>query len=663
MSEVERVEYFPPNDLAFLPNCRHAEKLLSSGFIDRADSVVDAVELYQSFLLIQDGERLDGWDEASHRTAMAIANKAKGTAFCLIRNAISKEGFRKVLEEAEENYIYGNRIWELIGGCKAFESIDSNEFYDAVSGNLSRTRSACSVAWPSKAFPKQLRDALVANAELASALLVEKYSSEPMHDHGIYLPSSFTVLDANAVLKEYLASDGANLNYVNAIVAWPSSCEVKLDAETIVLARRVQEKLNDVLFGDGSGLCFGVGVALDPEQDECVLLSFDGAFVHYSYSASWLMQTLDNPSILSNLAFVFDILNIDRVLPFSTNGEFESAFMRMLMRPRASYRRNIELHLEEKRLLACLKRYRDFLESKGILLESVIEWYFNEYVPEVFGIGGFTINMPSRATGYIEKCKVIGPEIEKALKVFAVFKKHGHIDPRYYEVETFGGFENVPSLVQDKYVRGVGDVFENETAILFSDQSILSIATNPGDDGCFANKALSSNVREADIAEFGLPSLTYLKDQHCVIEGSDGCLKLTAKAVALKKIWHHGSYPLAAMPRMEGVFRGMASSGEAEFYSALFTKEEADYLNYVFNRRAFSDSLGLRDKWVHGGKLDVAENDPEPAHDYHMLLLVMVCVLLKINEELVMHSGVDLEPMLVDCVYQRAAIGDTVVGV
>ena len=130
-------------------------------------------------------------------------------------------------------------------------------------------------------------------------------------------------------------------------------------------------------------------------------------------------------------------------------------------------------------------------------------------------------------------------------------------------------------------------------------------------------------------------------ERYCVRADEEGRLRLTAKSGALKRMWSYGSVPVAASPRYERVFEGLVEDGEAEYYSGLFSTEESNYLNYVFNRRGFSNSLGLRDKWSHGGGPNVDANGRETMVDYHMLLLVMICVLLKINEELVLHCDTD----------------------
>ena len=652
MSVIEHASYYPPNDLAFSWNYERAREVLSSDFENAPADVVASVELFQCSLLVETGVRFVDEDDAHYRAVQKAAKRAKGTSYRSVKRAIADEGLCYVLDESEKVLGYGSHIWALIGACKAFQGISQDDFLKAIEDNPIRIRRACSVEWPSKEFSETLRDALVAHPDVSALILVQKYSSATAPEGRLFLPEPFVERDANATLREYLASDDVNLNYVNAIVGWPSDCDVKLDKETVVLATRVQRRLNEELFRAG-GLRMAVEVAINPDQEECILVSYKGLTVRYSYSARWLMQTLDNASILTNLVVVFCVLGDDRVLSISSNGRYASALMSLLMRPRASFVQNEQSHLEEMRLLGCLRAYRAFLKEEGVLLESVIEWYFNEYLPEVFGIVGLAVSMPTEQTTYLEKCRHIGPEIEKVLKAFSVYVKYGCLDPDYYAVETFGGFENVPSLVTNKYVRGAGGDYAWEAYQLFSDQSVLSIAVERNDGQGFADKVLSGDFRDSDISAYATGDLKRLIERHCVLTDEDGFLRLTAKAVALKRLWAYGSFPVAADPMFTKVFEGLVNQREAEYYSSLFSNEEASYLNYVFNRRGFSNSLGLRDKWSHGGGLDVDANGQETMADYHMLLLVMVCVLLKINEELVLHFGVDLDIEAVDCVYLK----------
>ena len=641
MSARERATYYPPTDYGFSWNYERAREVLASDFEHTAGGVAACIELYQCSLLIETGIRYEDEDDPSYESAKDAARRAKGVSYRLTRKLIVDEGLCHVLDEAEKIHGYGSRVWSLIGACKAFEDVSKDEFLKAVGGNPIRIRRACSVEWPGKEFDGTLAYALVMQPHVAATILVDKYSSASTSGQRLFLPKSFGSGDANEVLKEYLVSDDVNLNYVNAIVAWPSDCGVKLDKETVVLATRVQRRLNNELFGHGGGLRFAVEVAFDPEQHECVSVSLEGTTVRYVYSKEWLMQTLDSASILTNLAVVFNVLGNDKVLPVASNGRYESALLNVLMRPRASFVQNEQSRLEEMRLLACLTGYRTLLKEEGASIESAVEWYFNECLPEVFGLEGLAVRMPTEQTTYLEKCRHIGPEIEKVLKAFSVFVKQGSLDPDYYAVETFGGFENVPSLIANKYVRGASDDYEWEAYQLFSDQSDLSIAVERDDGQGFADAVLLNDLRESDIAPYATDALERLMERHCVRVDEEGRLRLTAKSGALKRMWDYGSVPVAASPRYERVFEGLVEDGEAEYYSCLFSTEESNYLNYVFNRRGFSNSLGLRDKWSHGGGLNVDANGRETMVDYHMLLLVMICVLLKINEELVLHCGAD----------------------
>ena len=66
------------------------------------------------------------------------------------------------------------------------------------------------------------------------------------------------------------------------------------------------------------------------------------------------------------------------------------------------------------------------------------------------------------------------------------------------------------------------------------------------------------------------------------------------------------------------------------YSNTLFSKPEADYLNYVLNRSEFSNGLDLRNKYIHDTnslKEEVFYND------YYLLLRILVLIALKIQDE------------------------------
>ena len=65
--------------------------------------------------------------------------------------------------------------------------------------------------------------------------------------------------------------------------------------------------------------------------------------------------------------------------------------------------------------------------------------------------------------------------------------------------------------------------------------------------------------------------------------------------------------------------------------NSLFTKGEQDYFNYVMNKSKFSNSLDLRNKYIHGTHTNDTQ---EHKSNYLLFLKIIVILILKINSDL-----------------------------
>ena len=66
-----------------------------------------------------------------------------------------------------------------------------------------------------------------------------------------------------------------------------------------------------------------------------------------------------------------------------------------------------------------------------------------------------------------------------------------------------------------------------------------------------------------------------------------------------------------------------------------FSRQEADYLSYIIDNSHFSNSLGIRNKYLHGIPTYSGDDAGEKyLTDYLMVLLAIIVLILRINEEL-----------------------------
>ena len=83
----------------------------------------------------------------------------------------------------------------------------------------------------------------------------------------------------------------------------------------------------------------------------------------------------------------------------------------------------------------------------------------------------------------------------------------------------------------------------------------------------------------------------------------------------------------------------MYSEGIIYFENTLFSKPEQNYFNYHLNKSEFSNSMDLRNKYLHGTQANPEEVE---THErvYHIYLKLLVLALLKIDDDLMIHKKI-----------------------
>ncbi len=71
-------------------------------------------------------------------------------------------------------------------------------------------------------------------------------------------------------------------------------------------------------------------------------------------------------------------------------------------------------------------------------------------------------------------------------------------------------------------------------------------------------------------------------------------------------------------------------SGDLRYGSSLFSEPEQKYLNYMLNKKDYSNGLDLRNRYIHGSN---TLEEQQHQIDYITILKLMIVVVIKINEE------------------------------
>ena len=72
--------------------------------------------------------------------------------------------------------------------------------------------------------------------------------------------------------------------------------------------------------------------------------------------------------------------------------------------------------------------YHHFLRSQQIELETVVAWFFADYLPAHFGAANLRFVPSSQVASYLEKSRHLFVEMESVVKQFALYVENGELD-------------------------------------------------------------------------------------------------------------------------------------------------------------------------------------------------------------------------------------------
>ncbi len=205
----------------------------------------------------------------------------------------------------------------------------------------------------------------------------------------------------------------------------------------------------------------------------------DGTIVKYSIQKRWITDNLDFNTLWNNFIYVFHFFDEQMRLNLVSKINEAGVLERVLLwnNGKHIYKAHAAFMINEMCSTVQLISYSELLNLNGIRIEDMIEWFFNEYIKDEFGIIGFIVKMPSEYLTYFEKCRTIVPEIDRILKQYNTYIENGEIDHELLQMSSkpmiFGEYL---SNIKSKYIYPDPDsvFYYNAVNRLFSDQSGLT---------------------------------------------------------------------------------------------------------------------------------------------------------------------------------------------
>lgn len=301
-------------------------------------------------------------------------------------------------------------------------------------------------------------------------------SNDSIQQYEIHLPDELTSDDKNSLFQNYIGSVEAHINLLEIIMNIRNSKRIKISDKTRLLAKQRIDVESKKIFERGVSLYTDYYVYFDSEQEEELNVTYEERKRVYSYSKKWLEEHRDYETLLNNFIYLFNYADtqkrINLVSKKSEIGIFESV---AFIRSKDDYPSGGFFNDKLNTALLHLEAYYYELERMGILYEEIIEWFFEDFVEREFNLKEFTFKMPSKESTFLERARSLFPEIEAAIKQYKIYVEEFEVNHELLEISSGSiRIENIPSLVNNKYIYGNGPTFKNFQFILASNQSKLS---------------------------------------------------------------------------------------------------------------------------------------------------------------------------------------------
>lgn len=625
----KRAIYFPQGDLTASYYFDRVTEVLRDLSVEDISNINDAIEIYQCKLIYENN--IEYFSDTLSAPPSKSINKLFSTACRIAVNTLKNQRLLEVFNEIEIQYI--EQFWNFVFSLKFWEFIPDEDMQNFLKNHPNQIPKLIENKEVSNRYNKVLSEAMETNFKISSECIIRVFAIDI--NEKIFLPKSLTNTKIDYIMLNYLGGKlpEVNIKFVEALFNWPACTKYNPSPEVRITAKKVNQSLANEIFSDRyGGIRFGSKVCFCAEQKPCKKYQYQNNILHYFFGQEWLQKYFDFATILNNFIYVFDFLDKGRLISCSSHRRNTPTLLK-IAEPHYHnrYTTTFEARFDIDLKLGEIVGYQKILRDQGVRLESAIEWFFNNYINEEFDITGFSISLPTEETSLLDKCKAIGPEVERVLKAYFLYAKNHSINTDYFPFIVIKDFTEIPSLFEKKYL--IEDTeFDKPAHILLSDQSLLAYSPTHPEEKNFFSLITEFDLTEQDFHKTAYPSIDYLKENNFIQFDESGILRPTQQAVLLAVIWMRGSTNLSDFP--SDVIESLMSKKIIKSTDRFFSPDEAEYLSYLFNNAKFSNSLALRNKYNHGSGSITDFSDPEMQFDYYMMLIALICILLKINDEL-----------------------------
>lgn len=640
-----RVVFYTPSDLSSGGHLQDAEPILRGFDPDHPiQDVNDVLELYNIQLYIDAGCRLRSWTEDDLKSFKETVSGFKPFVVGYM-SKINEHSFAVEYHQVEDTL--KPSFWSVFSMYKVYERVPAMLIKDELAKDENLIEILLENQALVKAYDGVIGDYMRGNKDCIDLLLSAYLLELDFPERKPNIPASLTLEDRDQLIGAFIDSATPNISLLRIIEQAKNTNELRITAENRLKAKRKRESLYEGMMQTSSAMSYSITVELlDSEEDWGVRLLTNATNDYKLQYNERLLSSYDNERLVNMYADHYEYLNMKLLMTLPFNYITDMILLEYL----SGYRGKRDYHItsafifKQQVAIAQMAFHRQYLKGRGKRLEELLGWYYETNFRSKYGYNSGKMKLASEETDNVNKIRSIIPEIESVLKRYDIFAINGIIDEELLPYYQGVHITETRSILPKKYVYGVEgcrDVFL-PIRYLFQPGSLMDKVPSDfkGEHNLF-NTIRFYSVTYNDYNEWQKENIDYLIEQGLIIKDDNGVLSLgnEGRIAALYDIHHDGVISYWNHPQIvKEEVDVMLTNGMLYDEATLFSKPEKAYLNYLLNDKQFTNGPALRNEYAHGDQPLVGERAHETAYNY--LLIVLVCVLLKMQSEFMMRNQI-----------------------
>lgn len=642
----DRVCFFSRNDLSVGYNLEMAEKRIieiENGSIPQ--DLEGIIELWHIRRLFENDCKLLRWSDGDF-ARLKSSSEGYNTIIAKFFNGLSQQTIKEEFEVIECEY--QKTFWTIIDTFGLYKIITTDTLREILSGDTNNLRNVLCCHGVVEKYKTIIREELLSNKDSASIILgIYVTKRESQSEDKMYLPSNLSLKDKEQIIDEYLDSEKPNLNYVRLIT------QIKNDKNKIVLspktklkAKRLEDRLNKELLEDPNSYKTRYSVSLRFTEKEGIPpleigIDEQGIPTH-TYSVSYIKEC-DNKQRILYCGAIFGWLNNHLLLNLINKKVEADGFEKLFMDKGVdSYPANIVFNKKEMLSQKLLYAYDLVLQELGSSLTNELKQYYEQHLRLEYDYPSLLLNFPLSSDSFLNKCRVLCPELDAIVKQYTTFVDYDEIDEDLIRLSYPLKIEEGKSILANKYYEintdnkdvnlALGGLFDSGNYILHHVEpfkgkhyhSLVELLEN------------EDSVSYSNYSERQRKFLDILIQQELIGMNSQGYLYIedNTKIEILESLreygvcsyWHYDD-------KGRKILDDYREKGWVVTDDHLLSKPEREYFSYYLDNMMFTNGKAYRNHYAHGS-VTSAIDDKEHLDAYYTLLKLLVILMMKIEDDL-----------------------------